>query len=305
MLRPHQQRSDGADARVVADRQVDLAEQQYEHLGHAEHDERGALDQQVDEVAGRQEQRVLRTWKKIDDRDQAERRPAARRSRRCGPAAARSWRTRRASRQRAQARRRRSPLRRSLPRQPPAPVTSDDTFRQALAGSPRSVDVMAQPSVPLLRPRDGAGSPPLPFRRRGGLEAPVVMMSTTDWRSNSAAGPAPPACPDTAPPSGRRPGTRRSGCARSRSRRARGLRKPARSGSSTSSVCADAQRGGRLVHDDELGFEHDRLGHGDRLPLAAGQRAHRLPDRPHRRHGAGPRASASPSAPSRPRRAAP
>ena len=45
----------------------------------------------------------------------------------------------------------------------------------------------------------------------------------------------------------------------------------------------DPQRGGRLVHDDQLGVLHDRLGHRDRLPLPAGQRADRLPDRPHGR----------------------
>ena len=45
----------------------------------------------------------------------------------------------------------------------------------------------------------------------------------------------------------------------------------------------DAQRGGRLVHDDQLGLLHDRLGYRDRLPLPAGQRSDRLPDRPHGR----------------------
>src|ERR1019366_8350480 len=46
----------------------------------------------------------------------------------------------------------------------------------------------------------------------------------------------------------------------------------------------DAQRRGGLVHDDQLGIEHHGLGHGDRLALAAGQRADRLPDGPNRGH---------------------
>src|SRR5579875_2507121 len=39
-------------------REIDLAEQQHEDLGHAEHHEHGALLEQVDDVAGGQELRV-------------------------------------------------------------------------------------------------------------------------------------------------------------------------------------------------------------------------------------------------------
>ena len=46
-----------ADRARVADREVDLAEQQHEHLGHAEHDEGAGLLEQVDQVAGREEHR--------------------------------------------------------------------------------------------------------------------------------------------------------------------------------------------------------------------------------------------------------
>ena len=45
----------------------------------------------------------------------------------------------------------------------------------------------------------------------------------------------------------------------------------------------DAERRGRLVEDDELGVPHDRLGDGDRLPLAAGQAGDRLADGADRR----------------------
>src|SRR5690242_1466012 len=41
----------------------------------------------------------------------------------------------------------------------------------------------------------------------------------------------------------------------------------------------DAEGGGRLVHDHELGVPHHGFGHRDRLPLAARQRGDRLPDR--------------------------
>ena len=46
----------------------------------------------------------------------------------------------------------------------------------------------------------------------------------------------------------------------------------------------DAERGGRLVHDHQLGLRHHRLGDRDRLALAAGQRRDRLADRAHGRH---------------------
>src|SRR5215472_5327486 len=45
-----------------------------------------------------------------------------------------------------------------------------------------------------------------------------------------------------------------------------------------------AERGRRLVHHHQPRVPHHGLGHGDRLPLAAGERRHRLADRPHRRH---------------------
>src|SRR5579872_3187137 len=40
-----------ADGRVVANREVDLAQQEHEHLGHPQHDDRRALDGEVDQVA--------------------------------------------------------------------------------------------------------------------------------------------------------------------------------------------------------------------------------------------------------------
>src|SRR5215472_7099311 len=40
-----------------------------------------------------------------------------------------------------------------------------------------------------------------------------------------------------------------------------------------------AEGGGGLVHDDEPGVPHHRLGHGHRLPLPAGERRDGLPDR--------------------------
>jgi hypothetical protein len=59
------------DRGVVADGQVDLAEQQDEDLGHAQQDERDALDHQVDQVARGQEQ-VAAHLEEDDDRDQAQ-----------------------------------------------------------------------------------------------------------------------------------------------------------------------------------------------------------------------------------------
>src|SRR5437660_5729796 len=57
----------------------------------------------------------------------------------------------------------------------------------------------------------------------------------------------------------------------------------------------DAEGGGGLVHDDELRVPHHRLGDGDRLPLAAGERGDRLPDRPDGRHAqAGQRLAGGP-----------
>ena len=45
----------------------------------------------------------------------------------------------------------------------------------------------------------------------------------------------------------------------------------------------DAERRSRLVEDHEAGVPHHRAGDGDRLPLAARERRHRLADRPDRR----------------------
>ena len=46
-------RDDAAEEAHVADREVDLAEQQDEALGHRQHDEDGALVEEVDQVLGR------------------------------------------------------------------------------------------------------------------------------------------------------------------------------------------------------------------------------------------------------------
>ena len=48
----------------------------------------------------------------------------------------------------------------------------------------------------------------------------------------------------------------------------------------------DAERRRRLVEDDELGIPHHRLGHRDRLALAARERGDRLADRAQRGHAA-------------------
>ena len=66
-LRDHER----ADAGAKADRQVDLAQQQHEDLGRAEHDEQRCLDHQVDEVLGGQELRAL-DLEEDHDRDQAD-----------------------------------------------------------------------------------------------------------------------------------------------------------------------------------------------------------------------------------------
>ena len=137
--------------------------------------------------------------------------------------------------------------------------------RLACASS-RSASVMSQPSAPVLMP----GAAALRLRRR------CRAASTRRWSSGPprTAGQTPrparprPACPGRAPRSGPRPGTRRSGCARSA-----GPSGPcssaARSGQHQFGL-GDAERGGRLVHDDELGVLHHGLGHRDRLPLPAG-----------------------------------
>ncbi|MEJ2666452.1 MAG: hypothetical protein P8Z81_05035 [Deinococcales bacterium] len=57
----------GSDAADEPKRQVDLPEQQDEHLAHAEEHVDRTLDQQVDEVAGREKLRVQRLE---DDADQ-------------------------------------------------------------------------------------------------------------------------------------------------------------------------------------------------------------------------------------------
>ena len=48
--------------------------------------------------------------------------------------------------------------------------------------------------------------------------------------------------------------------------------------SSTRRDLLDAERGGRLVHDDDLGAERGGARHGHALALAAGQRLDRLAD---------------------------
>ena len=68
--REHPQRDDGAAGRGEAGGEVDLAEQQHEDLGHAERDDERRLCHQVDQVARRQEQRVLHLEDDHDD-DQA------------------------------------------------------------------------------------------------------------------------------------------------------------------------------------------------------------------------------------------
>ena len=62
---------DRADTHVEAGRQVDLAKQQNEDLGHAEDDEIAALVDQVDQVAGGEELAVL-ALEDDDQRDQAD-----------------------------------------------------------------------------------------------------------------------------------------------------------------------------------------------------------------------------------------
>jgi len=52
-------RDGGAERADIASGEVDLPEQQHEHLGHAEQHEGRALDQQVRQVAGGEELRVL------------------------------------------------------------------------------------------------------------------------------------------------------------------------------------------------------------------------------------------------------
>ena len=67
----HPQRDDGAAGGGEAGGEVDLAEQQHEDLGHAEGDDERRLGHQVDQVARRQEQRVLDLEDDHDD-DQAD-----------------------------------------------------------------------------------------------------------------------------------------------------------------------------------------------------------------------------------------
>ena len=66
---------------AVAEAQVDLGEQQDERLGRAEDDEQGGLPEEGDQVSVGQEGGVL-DLEKDADRDQRQRVPAARRSRR-------------------------------------------------------------------------------------------------------------------------------------------------------------------------------------------------------------------------------
>ena len=115
-------------------------------------------------------------------------------------------------------------------------------------------------------------------------EPPVVMRSTTIWRSSSAAGRTATMRPRWR--TAMRSATSKTSfmlwemmstaCPRSASRR---------TSSSTIARLRDAERGRRLVHDHELGVPQHRLGDRDRLALAAGERGDRLADRPHRRDG--------------------
>ncbi len=62
---------------------------------------------------------------------------------------------------------------------------------------------------------------------------------------------------------------------------------------------SDAERGGRLVEDDERGVPLHGLRDRDRLPLPARERGDRLADRPDRRHSEATSASPPCAAPSR------
>ena len=66
-MRQRQQpaRNDRADHGGVADRQVDLAQQQHEDFGHAQHDDPRGLGHQVDQVSRGQEERAAHL--EVDD----------------------------------------------------------------------------------------------------------------------------------------------------------------------------------------------------------------------------------------------
>ncbi len=115
---------------------------------------------------------------------------------------------------------------------------------------------------------------------------PVVMYSTAFWRLNSEAG---PLTDQLAQVQDRDPVGHledvvevvRDHADRDAAAGERLIR------SSTISRLGDAERGGRLVHDHQLGVANQRLGDGDRLTLPAGQRGDRLADRAHSRDTAG------------------
>ena len=182
---------DAADAAHEADRQVDLAEQQGEDLAHGQQHEDRALDQQVDQVAGGEEVRVQgleddRDEEQADDDRQhaalAAPQPDHQRpdvvAEACWPAIS-GRRPARPGRGRLVWRRRR----RARPAVPSAAAV------ERVAGS-AAVDSGSSVGASLRPPSVG------PARRAGArgrvtsrVEVPVVMRSTTIWRSNSAAGP--------------------------------------------------------------------------------------------------------------------
>ena len=289
----HDDRAHRADE---ADRQVDLAEQQREHLGQPEQDEERRLHEQVRDVPaemnfefwvwkmmtiatspstiGRTPLSPLRILRHHAPTILAERVGAA-------PAGASG-----------------DEFRRWLTRAPQVGV--------AAAGSAvRSGGVVSRLLL-VLWPSESfrcrMARSPLPFAARAG-DVPVVMYSTTLWRVEVRCRPGGDDMGrGRGRRGGRRPRRRRSGCARSpctvTPRSARRLIR-----SSTMRGLGDAERRGGLVHDDQLGLGHHRLGDGHRLALPTRQRGHRLADGLHGGHARVRPGSRAPRSPSWARRA--
>ncbi len=176
---------DGGDDRphpgVVAGREVDLAEDEDPHLGHAQQHEDRALDQQVGEVAGRQEDRVL-DLEDDDQQDEAAPPPAGRRSRRSGCAWPTPWRTRRRS---TRACSRASGYPRAGRARPAGPANGSLAVAgAAVVGSSGGVMTRSPaPDGPVAPSVDGVTA------RSGWASVPVVTSSTALWVSYSAMGP--------------------------------------------------------------------------------------------------------------------
>ncbi len=206
----HVQGDDGAAGRREPGGQVDLPEQQHEHLGHAQGDDERGLGHQVDQVARGEEQRAP-DLEEQHDRDQAE----DDRQRAALPAANPLEQDPHVLADRSG-----HQLRRSRPAAAITLSSAEVSGALSVVTAPGSDSGFVVCQWSALRAAVGGGGRTVraagPVRDTRWSSGPLPMRCRSRTRGRPR-----PAGPGTGPRAGPRPGTRRSGCATPAGRRCR------------------------------------------------------------------------------------